>query len=151
MTRLQTLHTLLEREEKLRDEALAALRQAQAQAAAAQQQADALVQYRAEYRERWSQQFQQGGAIEIVRCYHGFVERLEGAIGQAGHAVRQLEGQVQRARDRVQAREIRVATVRRLIERSLKAQAAVQARREQKQLDELAQRRRPGLPVLGFA
>lgn len=151
MTRLQTLHTLLEREEKLRDEAMAALRQAQAQVQAAQGQADALVQYRAEYRERWSQQFQQGGAIEIVRCYHGFVERLEGALAQAQHAVRHCEGQLQRARERLQAREVRVATVRRLIERHLKALAAAQARREQKQLDELAQRRRPGLPAMGFA
>lgn len=151
MSRLQTLRTLLEREEGLRDEALAALRQAQAQMQAAQGQADAIEQYRTEYHQRWSTQFQQGGAIEIVRCYHAFVARLDGALAQAKQSVRQFEGHVQRARDRVQEREVRVATVQRLIERQLKHVAATQARREQKNLDELAQRRRPGAPAFGFA
>jgi len=151
MTRMQTLKTLLEREEKLRDDALAALRQAEGQAQNARNQADALVQYRTEYHQRWSTQFQQGGAIEIVRCYHGFVERLDGALGQARNTVRQFEGHVTRARERVQEREVRVATVKRLIERHLKQLAAVQARRDQKNMDELAQRRRPGAAAFGYA
>ena len=151
MTRMQTLQTLLEREEQLRDEALAALRQAQAQVQAARGQHEALVNYRAEYRERWAGQFRQGGAIEIVRCYQGFIERIEGAIGQAGQAVQAFEGQLERVRARVQEREIRVATVRRLIERHQKAQAAAQSRRDQKNLDELAQRRRPGAHAMGLA
>jgi flagellar FliJ protein len=144
MNRIETLQTLLEREEKLRDEALAALRQAQAQAEASKAQAESLVTYRAEYRARWAEQFAQGGAIEIVRCYHGFVERLDGAIGQAQNAVAAFDVRLDRARERVMALEMRVATVKRLMERHAKAEQQVQDKREQKNMDELAQRRRPG-------
>jgi flagellar FliJ protein len=149
MTRMDTLRTLLEREVQLRDEALAALLLAQRNAAAAQSQAESLVTYRAEYQQRWSAQFAQGGAIEIVRCYHGFIERLEQAVAQAKGTASHLEAQVARVRERLQAREVRVATVQRLIERHEKALAQAEDRRDQKNLDELAQRRRPG--VTAFA
>lgn len=151
MTRLQTLNTLLEREEGLRDEARAAYAKAVEQAEAAKAQAESLHNYRDEYRQRWAAQFAQGGHIEIVRCYQGFVDRLDQAITQAHGTARLFDGQLQRARERMQAAEIRVATVQRLIERTLQAAAQAVARRDQKNMDELAQRRRPGAPILGFA
>ena len=151
MTRIQTLQTLLEREEGLRDEALSALRAAQSQLAAATAQSEALAVYRREYHERWSAQFAQGGAIEIVRCYHAFVGRLEQAIGQQNNAVRGAELGVARTRERLKVLEIRVATVQRLMERHARAIAQAQDRREQKNLDELSQRRRPNAAMLGFA
>jgi flagellar FliJ protein len=141
---MDTLRTLLEHEEQLRDEAMAAFRLAQKNSATAQEQAVSLVNYRLEYQQRWAAQFAQGGAIEIVRCYHGFVERLEQAVTQAQGTARMLEGQVARLRERLQAREVRVATVQRLIDRHERALADAEARRDQKNLDELAQRRRPG-------
>ena len=140
MDRLDLLNTLLEREKEKRDAALAEWRAAEAQAQAAREQADSLVTYRGEYRQRWSAQFAQRAPIEILRCYQGFVDRLEQAIGAQQGAADQAAARVQAAQARLRHRETKVATVQRLIERRLQAGALREQRREQKTLDEAAQR-----------
>ncbi len=141
MDRMKILHTLLEREERRRDEALTELRAAERQADAAHEQADSLVTYRGEYRMRWAAQFAKSAPIEIVRCYHGFVARLDQAIAAQQGSVLQMEQRVKMARERLHYREVKVATVRRLIERRQAAALLQLQRREQKQGDEAAQRR----------
>lgn len=140
MDRLALMHTLLDREKKKRDAAIAEWREAERQADAAREQADSLVSYRAEYRKRWAAQFAQRAPIEIVRCYQGFVERLEQAIGAQQGAAQQAADRVAAARARLHQREIKVATVQRLIERRLQAAALREQRRDQKASDEAAQR-----------
>ena len=58
MDRMQLLATLLEREERRRDEALAHWRGCQQRAEAARGQHQALLGYRDEYRQRWAGQFE---------------------------------------------------------------------------------------------
>lgn len=140
MDRLDLLHTLLEREKEKRDAALAEWREAERQAQAAGEQADALVSYRGEYRQRWAAQFAQRAPIEILRCYQGFVDRLEQAIVAQQGVAEQAALRVQAARQRLRHRETKVATVQRLIERRLHAAALREQRREQKAVDEAAQR-----------
>lgn len=140
MDRIDLLHTLLEREKDKRDAALVDWRDAEARAQAAREQADALVAYRAEYRTRWQAQFAASAAIEILRCYQGFVERLEQAIGAQQGAVEQAAQRARAARERLQHRELKVATVQRLIERRAQAAALKASRHEQKAIDEAAQR-----------
>ena len=137
---MQSLHTLLEREEAERDSALAALNEARGEALAAQRQSEQLLAYRAEYEQRWSRQFAQHGAMEIVHCYHGFTQRLEQAIAQQQRVTQHAQGQLERTRNELQACELRVASVRKLIERRLAEMQRTAARREQKQTDEAAQR-----------
>ncbi|MBC7664013.1 MAG: flagellar export protein FliJ [Caulobacter sp.] len=140
MKRLALLKTLLEREQKRRDEQMASVRAAAANAEAQQQQADGLSTYRSEYCQKWSAQFQQAAQMEILRSYHGFLSRLDQAISQQqsvlDHAGRMVEVQ----RQRLVEREIRVATVERLIKRREVLLAKIADRRDQKDLDELAQR-----------
>jgi flagellar FliJ protein len=140
MKRLALLKTLLEREQKRRDEQMASVRAAAANAEAQQQQADGLSTYRSEYCQKWSAQFQQAAQMEILRSYHGFLSRLDQAISQQqsvlAHAGRKVEVQ----RQRLVEREIRVATVERLIKRREVLLAKIADRRDQKDLDELAQR-----------
>ena len=140
MDRLDLLNTLLEREKEKRDAALAEWREAERQARAAREQAESLVAYRGEYRQRWSAQFSQRAPIEILRCYQGFVERLEQAIGTQQNAAEAAAARVQAAQARLRHRETKVATVQRLIERRLQAGALREQRREQKTSDEAAQR-----------
>lgn len=140
MTRLQTLHTLLEREQTERDAALAAFQAAQNQQAGAQAQAEQLLQYRSEYRANWSSRFAQGASMDIVRCYHGFVDRLDQAIAQQSLVLIRAQEQVQAARERLLQSERRVASVSKLITRRQLAMAQAAGRREQKALDESAQR-----------
>ena len=140
MKRLALLRTLLEREQKRRDEQMAAVRAAVANVEAQQQQADGLTGYRTEYCQKWSAQFRQAAQMEILRSYHGFLARLDQAITQQKSVLEHAHRMVEAQRQRLVEREIRVATVERLIKRREAMLAKVAARRDQKNLDELAQR-----------
>ena len=140
MKRLALLKTLLEREQKRRDEQMAAVRNAVANAETQQQQADGLTGYRSEYCRKWSAQFQQAASIEILRSYQGFLSRLDQAITQQQSVLEHAHRMVEAQRQRLIEREIRVKTVQRLIERREAMLAKVADRRDQKNLDELAQR-----------
>ena len=140
MKRLALLHTLLEREKKRRDEQMAQVRNAVANAESQQQQADGLTTYRSEYCQKWSAQFRQAAQMEILRSYHGFLSRLDQAISQQQSVIEHAHRMVDVQRQRLIEREIRVATVERLIKRREALLAKVADRREQKNLDEMAQR-----------
>jgi flagellar FliJ protein len=140
MKRLALLKTLLEREQQRRDEQMAAVRNAVANAETQQQQADGLTGYRSEYCRKWSAQFQQAATIEILRSYQGFLSRLDQAIAQQQSVLEHAHRMIEAQRQRLVEREIRVKTVQRLIERREAMLARVADRRDQKNLDELAQR-----------
>ncbi len=140
MKRLALLNLLLERERKRRDEQMAQVRNAVANVEAQQQQVDGLTGYRTEYCQKWSAQFRQAAQIEILRSYHGFLARLDQAISQQESVVEHARRMVDVQRQRLVEREIRVATVERLIKRREALLAKVADRRDQKNLDELAQR-----------
>ena len=140
MKRLALLRTLLEREQKRRDEQMAQVRNAVANVEAQLQQADGLTTYRTEYCQKWSAQFRQAAQIEILRSYHGFLARLDQAITQQESVVEHARRMVDVQRQRLVEREVRVATVERLIKRREATLARIADRRDQKNLDELAQR-----------
>jgi flagellar FliJ protein len=140
MKRLALLRTLLEREHKRRDEQMAQVRHAVANAEAQQQQADGLTTYRSEYCQKWSAQFRQAAQMEILRSYHGFLSRLDQAIAQQVSVIEHARRMVEVQRQKLIEREIRVATVERLIQRREALLAKLADRREQKNLDEMAQR-----------
>ena len=150
MKRLALLHMLLERESQRRDEAQAAVRAAHAHVEAQQQQADGLTTYRTDYCKKWSAQFQQAASMEILRSYTGFLARLDQAITQQQAVVAHAQRGVDAARQRLLEREIRVATVERLIKRRRELLAKVADRRDQKNLDELAQRLSASRAHVGF-
>ena len=148
--RLQTLELLLDKERGKRDEAAAALRLAERNAQAAQTQLDGLGTYRVEYCQRWAGRFAQSVTMDIMRCYQGFIDRLDHALGQQEGAVRMAEAGVEAARKRLVEREVRVATVERLIQRRRETLARAADRREAKTLDELSQRRSSAAQMAGF-
>ena len=140
MDRMQLLATLLEREERRRDEALAHWRGCQQRAEAARGQHQALLGYRDEYRQRWAGQFRQGCGIDLLRCYQGFVSRLDQAIEMQSQQADHSQNVVDAALRALRQRETRVAMVRKLIERRQAAAQLAQSRRDQKTSDEAAQR-----------
>jgi flagellar FliJ protein len=119
---MQSLHTLLERELAERDIALATLTEAQGKAQAAQFLSEQLLAYRAEYEQRWSRRFARHGAMEFVDCHDGVLPRLEPAIELQQRVARNAQVQLERMNNEVQACELRVASVRELIERRLAAE-----------------------------
>jgi flagellar FliJ protein len=135
-----TLTTLLEQAEAQRNIALAAFNQARTRRDEARTQARELEAYRDEYGVRWSDQFQRGAASEVVRSYHQFAGRLDLAIAQQAHALTVCEQALARANDMLAAHELRVASVRKLIERRTIDARALQQQREQRASDDLRTR-----------
>ncbi len=136
---MDALDTLLQRALAERDVAVLALGRAEAMLERQQGQLAQLAEYRSEYQQRWAGQFSRHGAIEIVHCYQNFVQRLEDAMAQQERQVQTAAAGVQRARDALLAREMRAASVRKLIERRTGEQRLAQDRRDQRQTDERAQ------------
>lgn len=140
MSAIKPLQTLLECARRERDEALSRFEQHRVAHQAATDQAQALLQWRAEYAQRWQGQFAQGGSVEIVRCYQDFMARLTQAITDQDMVVGRTHNSLEAARAVLAAREQRMAAVEQLIERRLRDLAAVARRREQKDTDEQAAR-----------
>jgi flagellar FliJ protein len=136
----QALNILLERAEAERDDALAKLQELQRQAEAAQAQAAQLGQYRSDYQQRWTQQFARQTTIDIVGHYQNFGQRLDQAIAQQGAVSQFAQQRVERAREALRDLELRVASVRKLIERRQGELRRSAQRREQKATDEQAAR-----------
>ncbi len=142
------LQALLQRSEGERDAALGQLRQAESLVAQAQAQAQNLRDYRGEYDQRWQTRFRASGTPELLHCHRGFGQRLDHAIAVQTSQADQLCNRVQRARDLLLAREMRVAGVRKLIARRQAELQKIAARRDQRSTDEAAQRSHGGgLPM----
>ena len=131
---------LLEQAERERDEAQRRRLQAQAQAGAAQDQAEQLLAYRRDYEQRWGARFGAAGQMELVHCYQGFVGRLTQAVEHQARVAHHAAGQSERALHALQQQELRVASVRKLIERRVQEQQRRGQRLEQRQADEFASR-----------
>ena len=140
MTALQPLISLLGQTERERDEVAAQVQHAAHSLQAAQTQAEQLLTYRSEYEQRWNAQFKREGGMELVNCYRGFMDRLTMAVDQQTRAVRSAEVLVTRGKEALREAEIRVASVRKLIERRMHEMQQSADRREQKQTDEFAAR-----------
>lgn len=140
MNSIALLQTLLQRSEADRDTALGVLRQAEALVQQAQAQAQQLHDYRGEYDQRWTTRFRESGTPELLHCHRGFGQRLDHAIHHQDTNAQHLGNRVKQARDVLLARELRVAGVRKLIERRLLELQKITHQREQRSTDEAAQR-----------
>lgn len=137
---LQPLMALLGQTETERDAARARHQRAIEEHRAAQAQAEQLVQYRREYEQRWGERFATAGHMELVQSYHGFITRLTRAVDHQQRVVAQASAAADRAGAVLVEQEMRVASVRKLIERRVQEVQRQGEQREQRQLDELASR-----------
>lgn len=137
---LKPIALLLAQAERQRDEALAEQFQAERARRAAAAQAEQLVAYRREYEQRWGEEFCREGKIELVRCYHGFMDRLTQAVEQQERIAANAAGQVERAEAIARGHEIRAAGLKKLVERRLREREKTAARLEQKESDDHAVR-----------
>ena len=140
MTELQPLMILLGQAESERDEAIAQSQRQDAAQRAAQAQADQLLMYRGDYEARWSDHFSRQAKIELLHCYQGFIQRLTLAIEQQNRVATHAASQAALALVALNEAEMRVASVRKLIERRVGERQLREERREQKQTDEFAAR-----------
>jgi flagellar FliJ protein len=139
-TATQSLVALLEQAEKTRDAALAEQQRLRNEAAAAHAQHEQLVGYRRDYEARYNAQFASAGSMEMLRCYQSFMQRLTQAVDQQARVAQHADQRAAAAQEAVQQLEIRVASIRKLIERRAEEHQRVLAQRERRESDELAAR-----------
>jgi flagellar protein FliJ len=134
------LRTLLEQAETERDAALARMLQADEAARQARAQAEQLHAYREDYRRRAPALNGRSASIELLRCHQGFMQRLDQAIDQQRGQLARIEQQATEQREVLMEREVRVASVKKLMERRAQEAQRQAARVEQRQTDESALR-----------
>ncbi len=140
MSALQPLLALLALAEAERDRSLAECRQAARAAEIAAQQADQLIGYRSDYEQRWTTRFRTEGTMPVVHCYQGFMNRLGQAVSHQDQVIRTAAERLAAAEQSLRQHELRVASVRKLIERREQEMRLSADRREQKSTDEFAAR-----------
>ncbi|MGA0611539.1 flagellar export protein FliJ [Caldimonas sp. KR1-144] len=132
------LSVLIDKVSSERDDAQLELQRAQGALAAARQQLEQLGAYGRDYAQRYAGA--RSSSVELLRCYHGFMDRLDQAQAMQRRACEQAELRVERTRAELLALELRVASVKKLIERRDADHARAAERREQKLTDEQASR-----------
>lgn len=137
---MQPLNVLLEQAERERDEALARQHRAESALRGAEHQADQLVAYRGECERRWGDRMRAGTTPTLMHCHQAFMARLQNAMDMQGDVVRRHRSEVERSREHTLAQELRVASVRKLMERREAALSQHADRAEQKMFDEIATR-----------
>ena len=138
-----SLHALLSHAENLRDETLAQLAQAEAQQRQLDEQAAQLDGYRNDYRARHPATGGRSSSIELLRVHQGFMTRLDQALAQLQGQQQKAAARIETLRSQLLAQEVRVASVRKLIERRAQEAELAASRREQRRTDDAtAQRHR---------
>lgn len=140
MTPTHALLTLLAQCEGERDSVQAEQLRVTALHRTAQAQSDQLLTYRRDYEARWTLEFQSASNITLVQCYLGFMQRLNLAVEQQQQVAQQTARQVEHVRSALVAKELRVATVGKLLERRVNEDRVAQVRKDQKISDEFAAR-----------
>ena len=142
MNPMQPLLALLSHSERERDFARAEAHRAADVHRRARLQAEQLRGYRADHEARFGARFAspEGGAIDIVQCYQGFVGRLGAAIEQQERVVEHAARHGVQTDAALRALELRVSSVKKLIERRCAQTRAAADRHGQKASDEFASR-----------
>lgn len=138
MSSLNAFQVAVELAERRRDAARQALKAMQDAHQAAQAQLDQLAGYAAETQGRWG--MRAGAAVqpEVMHHHYHFMGRLDHAIGLQTGVVRGQDVRVDKARQALLEAELRLASLRKVLERRRAELALQQQRREQKQTDERA-------------
>jgi len=131
---------VIEMAEKAEQDAARLLGQGQTQLNQAEAKLGELEQYFRDYQEQWMQQGSQGVSGQWLMNYQRFLSQLESAIAQQQRSVNWYRDNLRKLREQWQQRHARVEGLSKLVE-SYQREARIAAdKREQKLLDEFAQR-----------
>jgi flagellar protein FliJ len=133
-----TLHVLLQHSESQRDDAMLLLQQVQAQAHHLAQQAEQLQSYRTEYQQRHPALVGGPTTVDALRTHQSFMARLDQAVQQQALQLQQARTRAAARRADLLALEVRVASVRKLLERRAGSHLLSAARQDQRMADDAA-------------
>ncbi|MCY1295083.1 Flagellar FliJ protein [compost metagenome] len=144
LNRAKRLQPVIEMAEKAEREAARQLGQCQGQLAQAEAKLGELQRYMTDYQQQWLSQGSRGVSGQWLMNYQRFLTQLEGAIGQQVRSVAWHRDIVDKARAQWQQRYARLEGLRKLVQRYQDEARLAADKREQRLLDEFAQRlRRP--------
>lgn len=138
MSALKSLILAIEVATRVRDQAEQALQQANRALHSAQHQLDQLESYAADTEARWATASAITVSAELMQHHHHFLQRLRQAVGMQGGVLSDLQRQAETARQRRVQQDVRLGALQQLVKKKLSARAQGEARREQKEMDELA-------------
>lgn len=138
MSSLKAFEVAVELAERRRDAARQALKNIQDARHAAQAQLEQLTGYAAETQGRWGAKPNSAVKPEVMFHHYHFMGRLDHAIGLQTGVVSGQDVRVDKARQALLEAELRLASLRKVLERRRAELALQQQRQEQKQTDERA-------------
>jgi len=133
------LRTLLDFAERERDQALAVIQRHDAQVRRLHQQAEQLRSYHDEYQKRGPSATGRSTGAEMLQVHRGFIARLDEALAMQHTQLQAGQRELAVRREALLALELRVAGVRRLLERRDVRERNEESRREQRRNDEASQ------------
>lgn len=138
MSSLHALMVAIEMATHKRDEARQLLRERQRAHEAAQSQMEQLQSYVQEMQQRWAPQ--EGAELKLEVLYHHeqFMARLQHAIGLQAKVVQDQAIRLETAQKALMTAELRVTSLKKVVQTRQRDIALAQMRREQKQTDERA-------------
>ena len=138
MSALKALQMAMEIGERQRDEAARAVALARQHQQAAQNQQDQLEAYARETEAKWLRRAQVTAAPELMQHHYQFMAKLEQAIQFQTNVIRNHVNQVEQLRLALILVEQRLARFKHVLAARQREMAQLQARREQRQMDEMA-------------
>ncbi len=142
MTKPFALHTVLELMQRRADDATQQLARLIAAEQDAKAKLDILCQYREEYAQRFQVSAQSGMSPQQWKNFQDFLAKLDEAIAQQQQTVAQSHRQTGIGQAHWQAQRVRLKAIDTLSVRHHRSEQALEGRREQKQVDEFAARRK---------
>jgi flagellar FliJ protein len=143
MSAIKSFLLAIEMATRKRDQASQGLMQAQNSSLFAQDQMNQLQTYAAETETRWTAAAQNSTSTEMLRHHYQFMGRLQQAMDMQKQSLENESRKVALAKKGVLDAEFRLVSLKQVLEKKQADLAVLQARREQKQMDEFASMRRP--------
>ncbi|WP_280188217.1 flagellar export protein FliJ [Delftia sp. PS-11] len=138
MSSLNALMVAIDAASRKRDEALQTVQERQRAQQAGQAQMDQLQSYAQEMQRRWGAHESQSVQPEVMYHQYQFMERLQHAIDLQTRVMADLAIRLETAQKALMACELRVSSLRKVVEVRRRDIALAQMRREQKETDDRA-------------
>lgn len=138
MSSINALQVAVEMAERKRDAARQTLQSVQGARQGAQAQLDQLQAYAGETQGRWGIRADAILQPEVMYHHYQFMGRLDAAIGMQQGVIKDHDQRVERARLALLEAEVRLSSLKSVLEKLHRDQAQIQLRRDQKQTDERA-------------
>ncbi len=138
MSAVKSFLLAIELATRKRDAAAQVLMRVQSACVFAQDQMNQLEVYAAETASRWTVAAQSGTTPELLRHHYQFLDRLQQAIGLQQGVLATENLKLEQAKRLVLDAEFRLVSLQQVLKKKQAGLALIQARREQKQMDEFA-------------